>query len=175
VLVTHNRIKGAGPLRIYNDYCGQQRSLIVWDESLLVSETRAISFIELQSAFGWIAPRVDGTAPVLRYLRHALDALNAELQRQQRRSGIPRPIKLPELDDRRIGEFKQTLGSSAIVDPLRQVIEMSTQPLRAVYTTHGAGLVTYDWSCPVSVDGFPLGFQAGAVTSTALRIAAGSG
>jgi len=157
LLCTHNRIKGNGPVARFNTYRGQPRSLIVWDESLLVSDARALSYVQLKAALGYASAYLKDSAAVA-YLDHALSLLGAELQRQKDTGvGTARPVQLPEIDGETIAKFKRELTPSTVIDiaePLRSLLEMATQPLRAVYTTgrESSGLISYDIAVPPELE-----------------------
>ncbi len=152
-LCTHNRIRGSAALSTFYHYQGGLRSLLVWDESLITSDARALDFITLEGALGWVAPRLrlKKRHEVTAYLRAATEAIGAELDRQQAQPGSKAsPVILGEIDGITVGKYKDALGGNANVKPLRQLLDMSAHPLRCVYTTHmsGAGLVTYDVAVP---------------------------
>jgi hypothetical protein len=148
LLVTHNKLRGGTPLAQFYGYRGQPRDLLLFDESLIVSDARALAFMELESALGWAAPRMPGDSRSLRFVGHALELLRAELRRQATAGAKPRPVTLPEVSDAELGDLKRELPASPIVDPLRHLIEMSQRPLRALATAQGTGLVTFDIVVP---------------------------
>lgn len=153
-LVTHQRIRGRTPLANYYTYNGRPRDLLIWDESLLVSDARTLSLMGLQRSLGWMTPVIGMASPVRVYLQMALDTLGAELQRQSVAGADkqPRPVILPALDDITIGAFKGKLTADELAEPLKQLLEMSQEPLRALTTTQGSGLITYDITVPRALE-----------------------
>lgn len=157
-LCTHNRIRGGAALARFYQHHGRPRSLLVWDESLLTANAAALSFIDLESALGWASPqlRLKAHGEALDYLQETLAAIGAELDRQKAVEGAPvepRPVTTREIDGATVGRFKEALGGSAIVQPLKDLLEMAAGPLRCVWTPHkgGAGLVTYDLAVPAAL------------------------
>ena len=49
LLVTHNRVKGKGGIAEFNSYKGEARTLLIWDESLISSQTRGVCETLLKS------------------------------------------------------------------------------------------------------------------------------
>lgn len=147
MLVTHARIKGPGNIERFNQYQGKSRNLLIWDESLLVSDSKALSIIKLRQGLGWISPRIGEESPVAVYLRKALDTIDEELLRQK--SGKePLPINLPELSGDAIEDFKKILGNEVMVSDLKAFLDKSQESLRVVSISGNekGGAVYYDVS-----------------------------
>ncbi|MDB5808904.1 MAG: hypothetical protein JWN94_1026 [Betaproteobacteria bacterium] len=150
MLVTHARIKG-GNLEQFAKYRGERRNLLIWDESLLVSDARAISKLDLESGLGWIAPRIGKDAEAISYLQTALDTLEAELTAQ--RSGkAPSAVSLAPLTWEKADEFKRQLGDAAPVQALKQFLNATQEQLRVVHAPQGGGLILYDITVPPELE-----------------------
>jgi len=160
LLVTHNRVKGGGGLDQYL-YRGRARNLVVWDESLIHSQHRAIERIAVEAALGFLKPYVQRDASLnpdmgkaLAYLSEAWTVLDAELQAQKRYDREPRPVRLPPLDPSEIDRYTAALSgadlaTSLVLAPLRSLLEISQSPLRVLETNQGgAGTITYDIVVP---------------------------
>ncbi len=148
ILVTHNRVRGkCGPDR-YNLFQGKPRDLMIWDESLLVSDTRAIRHRDVKAGLAWLQAMLEGTKDNRReacdYLQLCSDTLQAELERLKD-GGPPATVKLPVA---RIQDFKSSLGKNPVVTPLKELLDMSQMDLRMAVTDQGGGLITYDIAVP---------------------------
>ena len=87
LLVTHARVQSrkSGTIELLNTYRGKRRDICIWDESLIVSQSRGVSKMELDSAFGWFSPRAvkaDQQA-VLAYIDECRTILAEELEEQR--------------------------------------------------------------------------------------------
>ncbi len=88
ILVTHNRVRGkCGPER-YNTFQGESRDLVIWDESLIVSDARAIRYRDVKGGLAWLQAIYEDTRDTRKreaceYLQLCLDKLNAELVRHR--------------------------------------------------------------------------------------------
>lgn len=91
LLCSHERIRRGGDVT----FNGRKRSLVVWDEALLVSSSRAINLDELRGVVAYLseqkAAREEGSAlqAALGWLSAAKAALTAEQERQEREPGSP--------------------------------------------------------------------------------------
>lgn len=149
ILVTHNRVRGkCGPEK-YNVYQGRPRDLLIWDESLIISDTRAIGHREVKASLAWLQAMTDGTRDKRRdaceYLQQCFEVLNGELERLTT-GGEPAAIRMPQSE--RIQEFKACLGFTREVVPLKHFLDMSQTDLRMTLTDQGSGVITYDLVVP---------------------------
>lgn len=146
MLVTHNRIH-KGNLKQFNEYQGAPRNLLIWDESLLVSNSRFISHRNIKKAFGYSAPDMGTGCEAIQYFSDAISALDGELLRQQ--SGEePRVIDLPALSEISKATISSQLGGSGIEEVLHELLRVSQEPLRVAYTPQEGGIISYDITIP---------------------------
>lgn len=145
LLVTHNRVRGkCGPEK-YNTFQGNPRNLLIWDESLLVSDTRAINYREVKGGVAWLKAVITGRdkrREVFEYLEACDELLSAELNRA-RKGGPPKVIRLPEIPPSKLHDFKTSLGRHQAVTPLRSLLDMSQTNQRIALTDQGGGVITY--------------------------------
>jgi hypothetical protein len=152
VLLTHNKIRGQREGDRLPKFNGKARSLLIYDESLLISDTWTLSMLKLDQAKGWLEPLVKRQANVSSDLREALDysttclgMLDVELEGQKTRA--PQPLHLPSLDadsqERIILALKDLQ-----VRPLRHLVSFSQSPMRAVATNSGGGYCWYELAIP---------------------------
>lgn len=154
LLVTHNRVRGkCGPDK-YNTFQGQPRNLLIWDESLLVSDTRAIRHREVKGGLGWLKAVIEGPdrrRGVCDYLTVCDELLTGELERV-RKGGKAEAIRLPELPPAKLLDFKACLGKHQAVLPLKSLLDMSQTNLRMAVTDQGGGVITYDIVVPQELE-----------------------
>jgi hypothetical protein len=80
LLVTHARIRNDGPkgLETYNTYRGQERSLVIYDESLLPADVWSFELNRLAGGIAYMQAAMDNRKdlkPVIAWLNQARDAL----------------------------------------------------------------------------------------------------
>jgi hypothetical protein len=146
MLVTHSRIK-RGKLGQFNQYQGRPRNLLIWDESLLVSNSRFISHRKIKKAFGHRQPDMSEGCEAIKYFQKAIEHINDELERQKA-GGDPIAITLPTLSDLEMTTMLKEVGSGAVEEPLRAFLEMCQEPLRAAHTNQEGGMISYDITIP---------------------------
>lgn len=159
LLLTHSRIRGASGLDQLNRYRGKDRDLIIWDESLLVSDHRAIARLDLQSDLGWLGPQLQGLSDrnqnkedrqeAYAYLTDCMAVLESELAAQESEGRAPRPVRMPERSVADIDRYMRALAIYRRCSTLSALLEFSQQPLRVVRSTQGGGAyVAYDVVVP---------------------------
>jgi len=153
LLCTHNLVKGRGGIDRFNLYKDQPRSLLLWDESLLQSESRGIRKDLLQSALGWFVPLnndVNGTRKkAVEFAKTAIEQINAELRNQKDNDAEPEIINLPKLSHEEIREYKAVFGTNDIVSPIRELLEVSLNDLRVIGTgIQSGGILQYEIMVP---------------------------
>jgi hypothetical protein len=139
LLVTHARVRSPQALAQFNTYRGRARSFVIYDESLFISEHRAIGRLELESALGWWGPRAKSSpeplkVEALEYLTAAWDQLEGEL-RAQREGRSPQIVRLPAVDPDKLEGFIRAVGSG-VTEPLVALLRMSQEPLRVVVSSN---------------------------------------
>ena len=153
VLLTHNKIRGQAntgdrlPL-----YRNKPRSLLIYDESLLISDTWTLSMTRLDQAKGWLEPLVKRhanvpteTSDAYAYTARCIELLDEELAAQIKRS--PQPVQLPALDSETQEQYIAALKELQ-VRPLRHLVSWSQSPMRVVATNSGGGSCWYKLSIP---------------------------
>ncbi len=156
LLCTHAKIRGRADIDQYNSYQGEPRDILIYDESLLVSDTRAIDIKYIQAGIGYLEPLTkDGTKrEALDYIKKALTVVLKELSRQETDKAEPRQITLPRLTEDEIKRYKAAL-SNKLTDnvqtpnePLINFLNISQESLRVLTTDQGNGCISYDIVVP---------------------------
>ncbi len=157
-LVSHQRVKGGRTkLEEYAIYKGKPRSLLIYDESLFVSEPTVLKTMGLEKALGWLKPELQRRDSATKerafcYLAAVIEAIKVELARQHRTKTKAAPVELEPLTVDDMRGFKAALGDDPEVEPLKRLIEMAQERLQVVWTTHCEGLVTYDIVVPAELN-----------------------
>lgn len=151
LLISHNRVRSRIGIEEYH-YQGNPRSLTIWDESLLVSNHRAIERVDIASALGWLRPRAESNktmAEALGYLDGAWDVLEGELKAQKDEDRDPIAVALPPLEGMDQCRFIEVLSGNPVLSPLVNLLEISQAPVRVVDANQGGGgYVKYDIAVP---------------------------
>lgn len=82
MLATHTRIN-KNNLSQFNQYRGNPRSLLIWDESLLVSEARVISHKQIKKSFGYRSPDLSPDCETVKFFNEVIPVIDEELERQR--------------------------------------------------------------------------------------------
>lgn len=155
VLVTHSKVRRKGSnILTLNQYRGAPRDLVIWDESLLVSDSTAIARLDIESALGGFRPRARASSEAIQhaalgFLEDCWGALEAELAAQRADGRGPGPIRLPERSELELSAYRRILSRDITTDPLRRLVDICQEPLRVVATNQGSGaFVAYDIAVP---------------------------
>lgn len=160
LLVSHNLIKGKRDVEEFNSFDGGSRSLVIWDESLLVSESRSVPHLGIRKALGFWAPEVEERSPegstsraTLGFLQECHRLIVKETD-SQRGGNPPLPVTLPERTEVELAAYLETLSSptherDVVLAPLRELVRMSQGQLRVAQVSQsGSGVISYDVVIP---------------------------
>lgn len=147
-LVTHNRVKGGGDISKFNTYRDEPRSLAIWDESLLVSDSLSITELELRKAVHNFAADKElkaDHAGLVKYLNESFAAIKAGFSQD---SSVN--IRLETLEPDTMTLYKKMLGKyfGEFKSVLTQLLDMSSQELKLLTTKDGQGVITYQIAVP---------------------------
>ncbi|BBF94065.1 DEAD/DEAH box helicase family protein [Blastochloris tepida] len=161
LLVTHARVKGGGLDASVIRFRGKRRSVVVWDESLIVSAAQSVELASLLPAVDWLLKRdaLTGTenedrARLRDYLERAVAIIEAE-QRRLAKSTKPKPrtIHMPLMHEDGRTAFKAALPNIVTVEPIRTFLDMASEPLRLLGVRQGhGGVIRYDLAVPTDLD-----------------------
>lgn len=161
LLVTHNRVRGTAarfgdgnPLALTYGATGRDRDLVIHDESLIVSDHRAIPLDELTLGLGWLTgwaslPSGAASRPFLDYAKSCMETLKAELDAQRDTGRPPQRIALPACDADTLETFARSLPNRQDrPKALDVLLEVARQPVRAINTGQGGAYVAYEVCIP---------------------------
>ncbi len=152
LLCTHAKIRGRVDIDQYNSYQGKPRDLLIYDESLLVSDTRGIDMQNIESSIAFLKVYTKNEAT--NYIDNALKVFSEELTRQEEsKSTDPKQITLPRLDADQLQAYKKILskkhrGALDVSKALISFLNISQEPLRVISTAQGKGFISYDIVVP---------------------------
>ncbi|MBA2660554.1 MAG: hypothetical protein H0U72_13755 [Nitrosospira sp.] len=150
MLVTHTRIN-KNNLSQFNQYQGNPRSLLIWDESLLVSEARVISHKQIKKSFGYRSPDLSPDCEAVKFFNEVIPVIDEELERQ-RLGGEAKVIRLPVLTGLEVDIIKRQVGKGPVEEVLRSFMDISQEPVRVAYTQQEGGLISYDLVVPPELE-----------------------
>ena len=143
LLVTHNRLRGKGSVNIYNTYMGKPRNLIIWDESLFVSDSTAVELWNLKSAAsGLTYVPGDDRKLLMECLTQWIDMLHQEEAAQQD-GEEPKVVHLPRLTNSELDALRKAVPASFWNEEIKGFIDICQYPLR-VYRGQQSSLITYE-------------------------------
>lgn len=147
LLTTHQRVSGKWDDQHYRLYKGNERSIAIYDESLVKAEAVAVNFDWIKAGVALYAERAsDGNLSkkaleALEYLKQAYRMVRLEINAQKEEKREPELISLPQLSKKEIDEYKKALGYE--VKSLHDLLNISQKPLRVLLTSQGKGIITY--------------------------------
>lgn len=149
-LVTHARVRmGQDYLGLFQQFQGQPRALLVYDETMFRSDAFAFSARAVRAAVAGLAAFAEGKpelAAVVDYLQGAARAIRERLEEASKlRQPAGLPLEFPDLPDDVRVLWKSLLGRCARpredVDVLQQLLEVSQLPLQVLAMPGGGGAV----------------------------------
>lgn len=166
LLLTHQRVKGKNGIAEFNLFRGKPRSLVIWDESLLSSETFAFEDDRVRASWAWLREMDRMKTPqrdeALAYLGDAIEKIKSEIQVQQedpsRSEGTAldrkeRVFRLAPLTEDQIENFKSALGSGEQAELLKDLLDISQEELRVLaHIEQGGGVITFRVSVPKELE-----------------------
>lgn len=148
LLVTHNRVRGNGSLETFNTFQGKPRNLMVWDESLMISDSRCISRLDLKAecaSLSIYSEKYPTLKPVASYLNECVDLIDKEIE-SQRKGSKPSRITFKSISHTDFRSFKDSLRKGC--DTIKAFLSICQEPLRIVDTQEEKGLIYFDIVVP---------------------------
>jgi hypothetical protein len=158
LLCTHERVRGKSGTEQYNLFQGRARDLLIWDESLFISDTSSIEATLLRQAIGHLGPAIEerkisqDLRDCFDYLQSAIEMLYQEIKSQKDEGNSAQRIELPKLSSQQLQNYKQSLPESEVYEPLKYLLDMSQNPLRVALTEQKNGVITYDIVVPSELE-----------------------
>lgn len=147
-LGTHVRIR-AGNVPAFCLHRGEVRSLIIYDETLLRSETKQMRIEEVREVFTALHDRAQPGDPVAAWLRGLHRQLAKELERQTagRKPKLLTDL-LPDMATDDIvahaqGVLSRSRVGSAALRTIRELVELVSEPVSVAIAEQGSGMIHY--------------------------------
>lgn len=153
-LVTHARVRGGSDNPLFIQHKGQQRALMIYDESLIRSDVEVISERTLRKQVAALKEDVKGR-PVeeqfhglFGFLEGAIQSISNGLQQQRTypRSSQLLTVEAPDGID--LDAYRTLVGNSFQWETIRRFLNIVGSPLRLLRTKQDEGLVWYQISVP---------------------------
>lgn len=157
-LVTHARVRGGGDRPLFIEHKGQPRALMVYDESLIRSDTEVISERRLRKQFAAFREHVRGRPeesqylPLFEFVEQATEKIRCALQQCRTQPQHSPIITIDAPDSVTIDGFKSLLGRSEEWESIRRLLDVVGVPLRLMLTAQAEGIVRYQISVPAELE-----------------------
>lgn len=154
LLMTHEKLKITRHIADYNTFNGDERSLLIWDESLLKSRGRHLLVSDVDDSLGVLQRRVDGgsnsmAAEVSSYLSECFEALS---------DADGKALTFPTKTDAEREAYKRVVREVLNKDSrgmnhmkvkcLTTFVDFTQETLRRVDVGQSRGLITYSLLIP---------------------------
>lgn len=148
VLVSHSRVHGVSDA--WMNHKGHQRSLLVWDESLMVSSATGLSVAEIRGSVGFVAGYYKTRAThreLIEYL-HQTERFIEDTLAGLTDEADSRTLELP--GHPKAEEWVPLIGHDQTAGPIVALLEMSGKLVRIVKAA-GNGILSYQISVPSTI------------------------
>lgn len=160
MLVTHQRVrnsapelKGSSSLERFNTYRGRPRDLLIYDESLIVSDSGGIPIRVLRAALGSLErgySDVEKYTPAISFLRDALDAIDGDEGEQE--APKDRVVNLPKRTEAELAIVREALSDRDVkLFEAARLASIAHLPIRVVSDGQG-GAVWYQLAVPAALE-----------------------
>ena len=144
MLVTHNRLRNGKPDKRYHSHKGKPRSLMLYDESLIVSDSRGIDFIKLKGDIAKVSAMHEGEESyhdLIQYIEKTRDTIQATLQRLKDNPDSDNAcvVHLDVINADDMKSFQNKVANTEHVYTLTDFLEVCQLPLRIINT----GVISY--------------------------------
>jgi len=149
MLVSHARVRMGTGLDRFNRYKDKPRDLLVYDESLIASDAKGISALELKGAAALMSVLIaehEGAKDMLAYVGEAVGAIDAALA-MAKTTDRAQVIRLPEPAEGAIEQYRALVPRRASMAPIETLLDLAHEDLRVVSTSEG-GAVWYELAVP---------------------------
>jgi len=154
MLVTHARVRDGDKLAEFSHHTGKPRDLMLYDESLVTTDSIGLAVRDLKGCVGYLASKFEDSEPhqaPLAYLRACLSTIKDKLTDLTGGADVPEGqeaiIDLPVLTYAQREAFKVTLGKAQVVMSGVNLLDIASEPIRVINTGNG-GVVSYTVAVP---------------------------
>ncbi len=157
-LVTHARVRGGSDRPLFIEHKGQTRALMVYDESLIRSDTEVIAERRLRKQIAALKEHVRGRPdelqyqPLIRFVEQAVQRVMTALQQCKTDTRFSPIITVDPPDWVTLDGFRALLGRSEEWESIRRLLDLVGTPLRLMLTAQAEGIVRYQISVPPELE-----------------------
>lgn len=153
-LVTHARVRGGNDKPLFVEHQGQTRALMIYDESLIRSDSEVISERTLRMETAALKEHVRGREiealyqPLFGFLDEGIATIREALHQYKGNAATSPVITVdaPEWVD--LDGFRSLLGKGHQWETIQRFLDVVGSPLRLLMTKQDEGLVWYQISVP---------------------------
>ncbi len=153
-LVTHARVRGGNDTPLFVEHRGQARALMIYDESLIRSDTEAISERALRMETAALKESVKEREieaqylPLFAFLDQVIATIKAALARHKSDPSYSPVITIEAPQSIDLDGFRSLIGKSPRWETIQRTLDVVGGPLRLLLTKQDEGLVWYQISVP---------------------------
>lgn len=157
-LVTHARVRGGADNPLFLEHRGVPRTLMVYDESLVRSDTEVIAEKRLRKQLAALKEHVRGRPeevsfqPLFKFADSAVERIMNALQHCKSNPQSSQIIMIEPPDWVSLEGFRSLLGKSEEWESLRRLLDVVGAPLRLMLTAQAEGIVRYQISVPPELE-----------------------
>jgi hypothetical protein len=158
MLVTHSRVRDGSKLGQFSHHKGKPRDLLIYDESLITTDSVGLAVRDLKGCIGFLAGKYEDSEkhqPLVTYLRSCLDMIQSKLRELAVEADSSKAtealVSLPPLECHLRDSFRITLGKSMVNYCAVQLLDIGQAPIRVIYTGQG-GAVSYTVAVPKELE-----------------------
>ena len=151
-LVTHAKVRmNEKHMGLFAQYKGEQRPLLIYDESLWRSEVFAFPVVDVESALGALLPHARNKVEqqgLIDFLQVSISIINGALSKAQAEKddlnkGIP--IQLPDAHPEVLNLWKKAINTGPLYQPQKDAVcnllDVSQQSLQVISISQGGGAI----------------------------------
>lgn len=148
LLITHNRVRQQADLKKFSRYKRRPRNLVIYDESLIKSDSRAISINKLRANIAGLSMEKkaeDSYKKFLLLLTITDQKLSTAIQNDT--DSVIELLPFQELSDKDLSTLKGMIPNTGEYPHLEQFMDIASERLR-ISPCDGGGILSYEIAIP---------------------------
>ena len=153
MLVTHERVRGCS-MGTFNLYRGKPRNLLLYDETLIVSDSVGIPINRFGAGVAYMKYLYRASAehqPLIDFLTVAVQRVEDALDNGPKGDGERPVITIPPIAHADLVHFKRLASRDPQAEQARQFLDIADQDIRVMDSAQG-GVVWYNVSVPREIE-----------------------
>ena len=157
LLVTHARVRGRTRDTLtqeHTHYKGDQRNLVIYDESLITSDHQYVEVSAVAAGLGALkgVARTEKTSDerleLIDYLEQIWSVLEHEKARQKQTGHRPQPLSFPPREAHEIQTYIKALLPNSYADDLAALLMLGQNTVRYIGTSQSGGIIKFEPAVP---------------------------